>query len=147
VTDRQLRATIGLLALAGTALAAYLVFVHYSGRPVTCSFGGCETVHRSKYSEVLGVPVALLGLGAYVAILALSLWCSEAARAAGLAIALSGVLFGAYLLYAQVVVIEALCEWCLLSDALLSVIAALSLLRLLTKGAPAPPGVPARART
>jgi uncharacterized membrane protein len=147
VTDRQRRAAIGLLALAGTALAAYLVFVHYSGRPVACSFGGCETVQRSKYSEVLGVPVALLGLGAYVAILGLSLSCSEAARAAGLAIALAGVLFGAYLLYAQVVVIEALCGWCVLSDAVLSMIAALSLFRLLTNGAPAPPGVPARART
>jgi uncharacterized membrane protein len=146
VTDRQLRAGIGLLALAGTALAAYLVFVHYSGRPVACSFGGCETVQQSKYSEVLGVPVALLGLGAYLAILGLSLSGSDAARAGGLTIALAGVLFGAYLLYAQVVVIEALCEWCVLSDAVLSVIAALSLLRL-TKGAPAPPGVPARART
>jgi uncharacterized membrane protein len=121
---------IAALALAGAAIATYLVVEHYTGGSVACSFGGCETVQRSRYSEVLGVPVALIGLAAYLSLFGLTFSRSEAARAAGMAIAISGVGFGAYLLYAQIGLIGAICEWCVASDAVVSGIAALSLLRV-----------------
>jgi uncharacterized membrane protein len=131
--EGTLRVTIGSLALVGVALASYLLYVRWSGATLACATGGCETVQESSYSQVLGVPVALLGLAAYVAIFATALSRHELARAAASSIALAGVGFAAYLLYVQLAVIDALCAWCLASDALVTVIAALTLLRLRTQ--------------
>lgn len=130
MSDRSLRIAIGVLGLAGAAIASYLLFERYSGGTVACSFGGCETVQRSHYSEVLGIPVAVLGLTAYLSLLGLTFLRSQTAHAASLAVALTGVIFSAYLVYAQIVLIGAICEWCLASDVVVSAIAALSLLRL-----------------
>ena len=49
-------------------------------------------------------------------------------------IALSAVVFSAYLLYIQLQVIGAVCDWCLASDGVMSAIAAIALLRLKTAG-------------
>ena len=131
MTDRSLRIAVAALALAGAGIASYLVFEHYSGGSVACTFGGgCETVQHSRYSSVLGVPVALLGLTAYVALLGLAFSRSQVAHAAGLAVALTGVVFSAYLLYAQIALVGAICQWCVANDAVVSTIAAISLLRL-----------------
>jgi uncharacterized membrane protein len=130
VTDSRLRAAIGGLAGLGVLVAGYLVFERYSGGVISCTTGGCETVQQSSYSVLGGVPVAVLALCAYVAILVLSFFRTEAARAAQLALALAGVVFSGYLLWAQAVPIGAFCDWCLASDAIMSVIAVLSLLRL-----------------
>lgn len=130
MTEARLRVAIGSLALVGVALASYLLYVRWTGATLACSTGGCETVQASSYSKVLGVPVALLGLGAYVTIFATALSRLELARVAAVSVALSGVGFAAYLLYVQLAVINAVCEWCLASDALMTVVAVLTLLRL-----------------
>jgi len=54
----------------------------------------------------------------------------EVAQAAGAAIAVAGAVFSAYLLYAQLAVIDALCQWCLASDGVMAALAAATLLRL-----------------
>lgn len=128
--EGRLRIAIGSLALVGVALASYLLYVRWAGATLACSTGGCETVQASSYSNVLGVPVALLGLAAYVTIFATSLSRHEFARAAGVSVALAGVGFAAYLLYVQLAVINAVCEWCLASDGVVTVLAVLTLLRL-----------------
>jgi uncharacterized membrane protein len=87
-------------------------------------------VQASSYSKVLGVPVALLGLAAYVTIFVCALVRNELARVSAASVALAGVGFAAYLLYAQLAVIDAVCEWCLASDGLVTVLAVLTLLRL-----------------
>lgn len=130
MSDRGFRISIAVLALAGTAIASYLLYERYTGGRVACSFGGCETVQRSRYSEIFGLPVAAAGLAAYLGLLAMAFRQGELALAAGLAVAVAGVLFSAYLLYAQIVFIGAICEWCVASDAVISAIAAFSLLRL-----------------
>jgi uncharacterized membrane protein len=126
----RLRVAIGLLALAGAGLASYLLYVRYSGTTLACTTGGCETVQSSSYSKLLGVPVALLGLVGYVAIFASSLSRREPARAAGFSVALAGLGFGGYLLYVQLAVIDAICEWCVASDVVMTALAALTLWRL-----------------
>ena len=81
MSDRALRAGVALVALAGVAVAGYLTYVHYQPEALICTAGGgCETVQESSYAELLGIPVALLGLLAYVAVLALVVWDSELAR-------------------------------------------------------------------
>ncbi len=55
MTDRKLCAVIAALALAGAAVAAYLVYARYSGTRLACTTGGCETVQHSKYAKAAGI--------------------------------------------------------------------------------------------
>jgi uncharacterized membrane protein len=130
MSEGRLRIAIGSLALVGVALASYLLYVRWAGATLACTTGGCETVQASSYSKLLGVPVALLGLVAYVTIFATSLSRTDLARTAAVSVALSGVAFAAYLIYVQLAVIDAVCEWCLTSDVVMAVLAALTLLRI-----------------
>ena len=130
VTDRRLRAAIAVCALAGAAVAAYLVHTRYAHTQIACTTGGCETVQHSRYAKLAGVPVALLGLAAYLAIFATALSSRVEAAAIGAAIAIAGLAFAIYLIVIQVAVIDAICQWCLASDAILAVLAVLSLERL-----------------
>ena len=130
MSERRIRGVIAAFAALGAAVAGYLVVERYTGGVISCTTGGCETVQQSSYSSLAGVPVAVLGLSAYLAILALSFILTETARAAQLAIALAGVAFSGYLLWAQAVPIGAFCDWCLASDAIMTVIALLVLLRV-----------------
>jgi uncharacterized membrane protein len=129
-TDRRLRTAIAVVALAGAAVAAYLVYARYTGTRLACTTGGCETVQHSKYAKAAGVPVAVLGLAAYLAVFASALSSRIEAAAIGAAIVLGGLAFGVYLIVVQVAVIDAICQWCLTSDAILAVLAILCAERL-----------------
>jgi uncharacterized membrane protein len=130
MSDRALRIVVGVLATGGAAVAAYLTYARFTHSTLACSTGGCETVQSSSYAEVAGIPVAILGLAAYVAILATAFSTSELARAAAAAVALAGVAFSAYLLYVQIALIDALCHWCLVSDMVQALLATATVLRL-----------------
>jgi uncharacterized membrane protein len=127
-----LRLLAVLDALAGTAVAGYLTWSHLRDGSAVCPIGGgCETVQESEYAEIAGVPVALLGLVAYVVVLGLIAWDMPLARLAAAALALTGLVFSGYLLVVQAFVIEAFCVWCLVNDVvvapLLAVVTALRL--------------------
>ncbi len=130
MTERALRAAVAALALAGAAIASYLVVVKYTDSQLVCPTSGCETVQRSRYAELLGVPVALLGLIAYLAVLASAARAGAAAAAAGAMVALGSLAFGAYLLVVQLAVIHALCLWCVASDVVVAALAAAAVARL-----------------
>ena len=52
------------LALAGLAIAAYLLVARIIGEAPACGpVKGCETVAASEYATMFGVPVALFGVG------------------------------------------------------------------------------------
>lgn len=123
MTDRKLRAAIATLALAGAAVAAYLVYARYTGTQLACTTGGCETVQHSRYAKAAGIPVAVLGLVAYLAVLATALSARVEAAAIGAALCFAGLAFGIYLIVIQVAVIDAICQWCLASDAILALLA------------------------
>ena len=130
LSERAVRIAIGTLALAGAAVAGYLTYVHYAHAQISCATGGCETVLSSRYAEVLGVPVAVLGLGAYLALLATAVGRGEPAGVASASLALSAFGFSSYLVYVQLVVIGAVCQWCVASDLVTTAITALALARL-----------------
>ncbi len=130
MTAGRLRAAIALLALAGVAVTAYLVYARYSGTRLACTTGGCETVQHSRYAKLAGIPVAVLGLAAYVAVLLTSLSPRAEAAAIGAAISLAGLAFAVYLIVVQVAVIDAICQWCLASDGILFLLALLTAERL-----------------
>jgi uncharacterized membrane protein len=124
------RGASALLALAGAGVAGYLLWARESGSVLMCATGGCETVQSSQYAEVLGVPVALLGLACYVALLMTALVPNANARVLHVVLALTASTFSTYLLYVQLVLIDAVCSWCLVSDGIVSGLAVLALIRM-----------------
>jgi uncharacterized membrane protein len=128
-----LRRAIAAVCLVGIAIAAYLTYVHYAHTSPICTTGGCEKVQKSKYAELVGVPVALLGLATYVVLFALSFVRRIEALFAAASISLIGVAFSGYLLWAQLGPIGAICQWCLGNDLTIAVVTTLTMLRLLTE--------------
>ena len=124
-------AAIGV-ALAGLGIAAYLTVVHYGGGEPVCAVAhGCATVQQSDYASLGGVPVALLGLLGYVAILVALARDGEAWRTAAAFLALAGLGFSAWLTYVEVGILDAICIWCVGSAACMTVLAALTVTRML----------------
>jgi uncharacterized membrane protein len=128
MSARALRFAAAAAALVGAGVTAYLLSVRWGGEQLLCRTGGCETVQSSDYAEVVGIPVAALGLGAYAAIAFLALLASPVALAAALSLALAACAFSGYLLVVQLTVIGELCDWCLVNDAVVGVVALLVLL-------------------
>lgn len=132
MSDRALRLTIAGVALVGLGIAAYLTYVHYRGIHVLClANGGCETVQSSHYAKLAGVPVALLGLIGYAGILVSLLLPLELGVAGGAVLAMIGFGFSAYLTYREVFTIKAICQWCVASAVLMTVLLGLTLFRAL----------------
>jgi uncharacterized membrane protein len=129
----RLRAAIAVACLIGIAIASYLTYVHYAHTAPICTTGGCETVQKSKYAELAGVPVALLGLVTYVVLFALAFARGVEAALAGVFVAVVGVAFSGYLLWAQLGPIGAICQWCLGNDLTIAVVATLYVVRMLTE--------------
>jgi uncharacterized membrane protein len=130
VSDRSLRVAVAVLALAGLGIAAYLTYARDAHAAIVCTTGGCETVQSSDYAEVIGIPVAVLGLAGYAGILVTAFLRSEPARVAGAALALGGLVFSVYLIFVQVFAIEAFCVWCLASDLVMALLAVAAVARL-----------------
>ena len=130
MSDRALRIAVGSLSTIGIVVASYLTYTRYADTTIACTTGGCETVQSSDYAELLGIPVAVLGLVAYVFLLVTAFVTDELARLAGAVVAVSGALFAAYLLFAQLFLIDAICQWCVVSDVLIGLLAVVCVLRL-----------------
>ncbi len=126
---------IALLALVGVFVALYLTLYKFGFiGELSCSVGSCETVQLTRWSTLLGLPVAAWGLAAYVALLALALLGLQPAHDESRAIsrvlvALSGwsVLFSGWLTYLELFVIHAICMWCVVSAVIMALIFVASL--------------------
>lgn len=129
----SLRPLIATACVIGAAIAGYLIYVHYAHTAPICTTGGCETVQKSKYAELGGVPVALLGLITYVVLFGIAFVRGLSAALAGVFVALVGAVFSGYLLWAQLGPIDAICQWCLGNDLTIAVVATLYVVRMLTE--------------
>jgi uncharacterized membrane protein len=133
MTERRLRLATALVCVLGLAVAGYLTYVHYAELEPLCvgGAGGCEKVQSSAYAELAGIPVALLGLAGYALILA-SLWVpGEAGHVSGALLALAGFGFSLYLTWVELFEIDAICQWCVVSAALMTVLALTTTWRLI----------------
>jgi uncharacterized membrane protein len=125
-----LRLASFVVAAVGLGVAGYLTAVHYAGGSPVCAIAhGCATVQQSDYAALAGVPVALLGLIGYAAILVGLAIDSEPARLATAFLALVGAGFSAWLTYVEVFTLEAICIWCVVSAICMTALAALSVAR------------------
>jgi uncharacterized membrane protein len=138
-----LRRVMTGLAIIGLGVATYLTVVHYVGFSLlACTGGGehssCQTVQSSQWSELAGIPVALLGLIGYIGILgSLLVPDREESRLATLGLTLIGFAFSGYLTYREIHSIHAICEWCVSSAVILTILFACSVARYLM-GQPVP---------
>ncbi|HZY42183.1 MAG TPA: vitamin K epoxide reductase family protein [Anaerolineae bacterium] len=131
--DKRRLATT-LLSVPGIFVSGYLTYIHYSGEPLYCGgSNSCELVNSSRFAFIGPIPVSALGLGAYIAILILSLIKVTEERQwpaiLTFGVALIGVMFQWYLFYIEVAVLHALCYWCVASQTIITLIFMLALPR------------------
>jgi uncharacterized membrane protein len=131
--QRRLAIAIAVTAAIGVAVAGYLTYVHYAHVKAFCvaGGGGCQRVQTSSYAKLAGVPVAVLGVAGYLAVLASLAIRSEMARFAAAVITLVGFGFSASLTYRELFTIKAICQWCVVSAVLMTLLAILCTWRLL----------------
>ena len=131
--EGTLRGIGTFLASFGIGVATYIAIADSGGGSPVCIAGGhgCQTVAESSYSHLLGVNVAILGIIGYVLLLACALLRGDGARIAGFAVALIGFAFSLYLTYLELFTIEAICQWCVASAVLMTLLFATNATRML----------------
>jgi uncharacterized membrane protein len=122
------------VATLGIGVATYITIADAGGGAPAClaGGGGCETVASSSYSHLLGVNVAVFGIAGYVLLLATALLRGDTARMVGFGLALGGFGFSVYLTYLELFTINAICQWCVTSAALMTVLFGLNAVRMLS---------------
>lgn len=127
---------IPILSLIGLGASIYLTYVEITHSRALCGpVGDCNAVQSSPYARLFGIlPVGLLGALGYIAILLTWLWgryrTDSLSRTAGPAMygmALFGTLFSIYLTYLELLVIHAVCIWCLSSAVIITALMLLNL--------------------
>jgi uncharacterized membrane protein len=116
---------VPILALFGMAVAGYLAYIETQAVAAICGpVGDCNTVQTSSYAKLFGIPIGVIGVVAYAAMLAVWVW--GRARDHGLprwlllAMTAFGVASSIYLTYLEIFVIRAVCMWCLTSAAIMT---------------------------
>lgn len=130
-SGRRLQKANALLALIGLGIAGYLTYIHYFQLQPLCLTGGCELVQTSRYSELMGIPVALLGVGEYLLILASLFIPGDRGRLLGLILSFAGLGYSFYLTYLELFQIHAICQWCVASAVVITLITIFSAIRYL----------------
>ena len=126
------------LAVIGLLVAAYMTIYKLTNNNAMClGSGDCSTVNASRYAEVNGIPVAVIGFAGYAAILALMFFetrgrgfLRENGPLLVFGLSLTGFLFTLWLIYVEVALIKALCPFCLTSQVVMTLIFILSTIRL-----------------
>lgn len=122
-----LDAAAALLALVGVADSVYLTVEHLLGNTVRCTVtSGCSEVLGSPYASLWGVPLAAFGAAAYFTAFSLATLAAFGyTKARALLSALVAAMFATtlWLLYVQAFVLEAFCQFCLLSAAVTTLLA------------------------
>lgn len=101
------------LFIMGLLISLYLL-VSYSIYKdlLICPVGGCDEVATSSYSKILGIPVPLIGVLGYLALINFNIFNLKRLLTLSLIIAF---LFSSYLMVVSIFIINTLCFWCLLS--------------------------------
>jgi len=132
--EGTLRKLATFAAAFGIGVAVYIAIADSGGGSPVCLAGGsgCQTVADSTYSHLLGINIAVFGIAGYVLLLAASLLRGDAARMGGFALALAGFGYSVYLTYLELFKIEAICQWCVASAVLMTILLALNAIRMVS---------------
>ncbi len=107
------------LCLGGIAAAAYLFYAHLTDPAVlVCPANGainCAKVTTSAQSRFIGIPVSFLGLAFFIVYAALNYPRLFASRLLGIVrffMAVGSMAFVLWLVYAELLIVNAICLWC-----------------------------------
>ena len=135
--SKRLRQITIALTIIGLLVSIYMTIYKFTNNESMCiGSSGCSEVNASRYSEINGIPVAVLGVVGYAAILALLFleqrpgFIQENGSMIFFGISLIGFLFTLYLIYLEIALIKAYCPFCLASQAVMIVIFIISVIRL-----------------
>jgi uncharacterized membrane protein len=134
---RYLWLTSLIAAIVGLVDSIYLAWIKLADKTAACSnIGDCEAVNNSQYSEIGGIPIALLGAGAFLLILILLVleqrWPEQTVniRLGIFGLSLTGTLYSGYLTYLEIAVLRAICPFCVVSAIAIFVILTAGIVRL-----------------
>jgi len=126
-----------VFAIIGLADSAYLAWLKMSGGLAACGgIGDCESVNASIYSQINGIPIALLGAGAYIAILVFLFlesrddFIGDGSPMIVFGLSLTGTLYSIYLTYIEIAVLKAICPYCVVSAIAILIIFVISIARM-----------------
>ena len=139
--DKWLNKALLVLVVIGLLVSVYMTIYKFTGDDDMCvGSGDCKTVNASRYSVVpvagMNIPVALVGVGGYAAILAMLLlekrydFLRKNATMILFGFATLGFMFTVYLVYVEAAILKAYCPFCLASQATMTLIFILSVIRL-----------------
>ena len=130
------RASLALV-IVGLLVSIYMTIFKLSGNDGMClGSGDCSTVNASVFSEVNGIPVAVFGIVGYVAILAVHLFenrnisFKNNATLMIFGMALTGFLFTLWLVYVELVLLKAICPFCVTSQVAMTLVFIIAVVRL-----------------
>jgi uncharacterized membrane protein len=135
-SEGNLQRAIAFLAALGIGVATYVAIVEAGGGSPVCLAGGtgCKTVAESSYSHVAGVNIAIFGIVGYALLLASAFVATDLARFGGFLVALGGFGYSIFLTYIEIFKIEAICQWCVASAVLMTILFFLNATRLVAYG-------------
>jgi uncharacterized membrane protein len=138
--DKRLsKVTIALVTLAiiGLLVSIYMTIYKITSNDSMCvGSKDCSLVNASRYSEIYGIPVAVLGVVGYAAILAILLlernpgFFNQNGTMLLFGLSLTGFLFTLYLIFIEVALIKAYCPFCIASQTAMTLIFILSVIRV-----------------
>jgi uncharacterized membrane protein len=138
--DKRLsKVTIALVTLAimGLLVSIYMTIYKITSNDNMCiGSKDCSVVNASRYSEIYGIPVAVLGVVGYAAILAILLlernpgFFNQNGTMLLFGLSLTGFLFTLYLIFIEVALIKAYCPFCIASQTAMTLIFILSVIRV-----------------
>lgn len=138
-TRDWLRTLLLLLVVVGIVISGYLSYTRLANTSIICAEGesfNCDAVTSSVYGKVAGIPVAYLGLAAYLFIGALLLlenrvaFLQEYGIVLLFGVTLFGFIYSMFLLYVQAAILNSFCVWCLGHEVVMTLLFVLSSARL-----------------
>lgn len=131
------RASVALV-IVGLLVSIYMTVYKLTSNNAMClGSGDCSTVNASRYSEVNGIPVAVIGVLGYLAILATHFFenrnnfLKQNGTLLIFGMALAGFIFTVWLIYVEVAILKALCPFCVTSQTAMTIIFILAVIRLI----------------
>ena len=135
--EKRLSQLAIILTIIGLLVSIYMTIYKITSNDSMCiGSGDCKTVNASRYAEVYGIPVAVLGVAGYSAILAVLLlgrrpgFLQQNGTLLFFGLSLTGFLFTLYLIFVETVLIKAYCPFCITSQTAMTIIFIISVIRL-----------------
>jgi uncharacterized membrane protein len=135
--EKRLSQLAIILTIIGLLVSIYMTIYKITSNDSMCiGSGDCKTVNASRYAEVYGIPVAVLGVAGYSAILAVLLlgqrpgFLQQNGTLLFFGLSLTGFLFTLYLIFVEVALIKAYCPFCITSQTAMTLIFIISVIQL-----------------